>query len=434
VVLKSLAARHVRAFTVGLASRAFDADALKKVASMTGASYAEAANASALTPIFNSLGSQLSREYLVSYQSLAGPGAHIRVRAQVAGIRGTAGTEYVTPALHLKAAAPYRPSLGTRILQSWVTMVVVALLAAAGLGWAIVTVARPREGTLIDRVGSFVSIRRHSEEDADLSNKRRVDLLRGTESAFERLRWWPRFKAILELADIDASPTQIVALTIFGTALLALLLALWLGVLGFILGVGAGPIAARTVIRGKLARKRRAFADQLPDNLEVIAAALRAGHSLVGAISAVVESASEPSHSEFRRVVAEEQLGVPLEEALNAVVVRMDSRDLDQVALVARLQRETGSSASEVIERVIETVRSRQELRRLVRTLTTQGRLSRWILTAIPIILALVIPLINHGYMDPLFHRTSGQILLVLTALMVISGSVVIGKIVDIKV
>jgi tight adherence protein B len=433
-VLHALAAHHVRGFTVGLASHAFDANSLEQLASATGGSYTRAARASALTPIFDALGYQLSREYIVSYQSLAGPGAHISVRARVDGVPGAAATEYVTPTLNLKPAPPYHPSLAARILQSWLTMVIVALLAAAGLGWAIVAVARPREGTLIERVGSFVSLRRHSPEDADLANRRRVDLLRGAESTLERLRWWPRFKATLELADIDASPTQVVGLTIVGTVLLALLLSLWLGALGVVLGVAAGPLAARALIRAKLARKRKLFADQLPDNLEVIAAALRAGHSLVGALSAVVESASEPSYSEFRRVVAEEQLGVPLEEALNAVVVRMNNRDLDQVALVSRLQRETGSSASEVLERVIETVRSRQELRRLVRTLTTQGRMSRWVLTALPVVLAIVMPLLNHGYMDPLFHKTSGQILLVLTAVMVFSGSVVIGKIVDIKV
>jgi tight adherence protein B len=433
-VLDTLASQHVRAFTVGLASHAFDAKSLQQTAATTGASYTQAANAAALTPIFNALGYQLSREYLVSYQSLAGPGAHIRVRAHVEGIPGTAVSEYVTPSLNIAPAPPYHASTGARIVQSWVTMLVVALLAAAALGWAILAIARPREGTLLERVGSFVSIRRHSPEDQDLGTRRRVDLLRGAEGTLEKLRWWPRLKATLELADINASATQVVSLTMVGSVLVGMVLYLWLGVLGFIIGVLGTPLVARSLISKKLSRKRRAFAEQLPDNLEVIAAALRAGHSLVGALSAVVETASEPSHSEFRRVVAEEQLGVPLEEALNAVVIRMDSRDLDQVALVARLQRETGSSAAEVIERVIETVRSRQELRRLVRTLTTQGRMSRWVLTGIPVVLALLIPLINHGYMDPLFHRTSGQILLVFTALMVTAGSVVIGKIVDIKV
>jgi tight adherence protein B len=430
-VLAELASGHVRAFTVGLNSKTFDPARLKQVSATTGGAFIDAPTPAALTPIYDALGTQLSNEYLVSYQSLAGPNARMHVVARVDGIPGSVSTQYVTPALNIKPAPPYRRSTAARILQSWVTMVIIALLAAAAFGAAILAVTRPRQGTLLDRVGSFVTTRRQNADDD--ATQRRVDLLRGAEGALERLKWWPRFKATLELADINASATQIVLLTLLATAIVVMILYLLLGVLGFIVGLGT-PLIARAAIQAKLARKRRKFADQLPDNLEVLAAGLRAGHSLVGALSAVVETAPEPSHSEFRRVIAEEQLGVPLEEALNAVVVRMDSRDLDQVALVARLQRETGSSAAEVIDRVIETVRARQEIRRLVRTLTTQGRLSRWILTALPVVLAVALPIINPGYLDPLFHRTSGQVLLVFATLMVIAGSVVIGKIVNIKV
>lgn len=433
-VLRKLTGDHVRVFTIGLKSRAADPATMSRLASSTKGTYTQAPTPAALTAIYDALGSQLSTEYLVSYQSLAGPGVRVRVDAHVDGIGGTGSSQYVTPSLNLSPAPPYHQSGTAKILQSPVAMVIVALLIAAAFGWGIATVARPQQGTLLERVGSFVSVRRVAEGEEAALARRRVDLLRGAEGTLERLRWWPRFKATLELADINASATQIVALTLLGTALVAMALYLFIGALGFIVGLIGTPLVVRELVQQKLARKRRKFGEQLPDNLEVIAAALRAGHSLIGSLSAVVETASEPSYSEFRRVVAEEQLGVPLEEALNAVVVRMDSRDLDQVALVARLQRETGSSAAEVIERVIETVRSRQDLRRLVRTLTTQGRLSRWVLTALPVVLALALPLLNPGYLDPLLHKTSGQILLVFTALMVIAGSVVIGKIVNIKV
>jgi tight adherence protein B len=435
-VLRSLAGEHVRTFTVGLTSKTFRQANLVAVAAATKGTYLRAAGPAALRPIYDALGTQLSNEYLISYQSLAGPGAHMRVTASVDGLAGVATSAYVTPSLHIKAAPPYHASLGSRILQSWITMLFVALLAAAAFGFTIRALATPRRGGIVDRVASFVSIRRRPDEaqaEGDQAADRRVDLLRGAEGALERLRWWPRFRATLELADINASPTQIVLLTLLATAGVMMLLYLVLGVAGVFLGLGT-PLAARGIIRVKLARKRRAFAEQLPDNLEVMAAALRAGHSLVGALAAVIDSAPEPAQSEFRRVIAEEQLGVPLEEALGTVVERMDNRDLDQVALVARLQRETGAGAAEVIDRVIETVRARQELRRLVRTLTAQGRLSRWILTALPVVLALALPLINHGYLDPLLHKGSGQALLVVTVLMVTAGSFVIGKIVDIKV
>jgi tight adherence protein B len=115
-------------------------------------------------------------------------------------------------------------------------------------------------------------------------------------------------------------------------------------------------------------------------------------------------------------------------------VRRMESRDLDQVALVASLQRETGGNTAEVLDRVTDTVRERLALRRSVETLTAQGRLSRWVLTALPVVLLIAMSLINPSYPAPLFHTTPGHIALVLAAVMLVSGSLVIGRIVNIKV
>jgi tight adherence protein B len=433
VVVNKLAKQHIRAFTVGLDSSAYRPTTLKEVSARTKGSYTEAASASALNGIFDALGYQLAREYVVSYQSLLGPDKRVVVKASVDGLPGSVTSGYRTPKLDLAPAPPYHPSTVNRILQSTVTMVIVALITAGLLFWMILTLVTPRQGTLLERVGNFVAIRRRDVEEQQAEAHRRVDLLRGAESALERLKWWPRFKATLELADINASATQIVLLTGLATLVAMMLLYILIGGWGILLALSV-PFIARAIIQHKLERKRRAFAEQLPDNLEVLAAALRAGHSLVGALSSVVEASSEPSNSEFRRVIAEEQLGVPIEDALGAVVVRMNNRELDQVALVARLQRETGSNAAEVIDRVIETVRARMELKRQVRTLTAQGRLSRWILTGLPILLAFALPLISPGYLDPLLHKNSGHFILVLTALMIAAGSWVIGKIVDIKV
>ena len=226
---------------------------------------------------------------------------------------------------------------------------------------------------------------------------------------------------------------QFVLLTIAATAVVVFLLTVAVGTLGFLFAL-VTPILARMLVKRRIAKKRRDFAEQLPDNLDVLASALRAGHSLVGALAVVADDAMEPSKCEFRRVLAEEQFGAQLEDAFKVVVDRMDNPDLDQVALVSRLQREMGSNAAEVLDRVIETVRGRMEVRRLIRTLTAQGRLSRWILTGLPIGLAIVMKLISGNYMNPLFHRPLGQALLVLAALMVAGGSYLIGKIVDIPV
>jgi tight adherence protein B len=184
----------------------------------------------------------------------------------------------------------------------------------------------------------------------------------------------------------------------------------------------------------RLARRRKAFAEQLPDMLQVVSAALRSGQSFAGAFAVVVESSGEPMKSEMQTVVADEQLGVPLSKAMEVVVRRMDNRDLEQIALVAELQREAGGNSAEVIDRVAETVRGRFELRRLINTLTAQGRMSRWIVTALPIALVLLITLINPHYMHPLVTHLLGKVMIVLAVLLVIGGSLVIKKIVDIKV
>jgi tight adherence protein B len=136
----------------------------------------------------------------------------------------------------------------------------------------------------------------------------------------------------------------------------------------------------------------------------------------------------------LKRVIADEQLGVPLDDAFGAVVRRMQSRELEQVALVAALQRETGGNTAEVIDRVSELIRERFELRRMVRALTAQGRMARWVVSMLPVGLLLMISVLNPDYMEPLFGTSTGMALLFFASLLVIIGSLVIKKIVNIKV
>jgi tight adherence protein B len=254
----------------------------------------------------------------------------------------------------------------------------------------------------------------------------------GTERSLERTRWWQKFKDALQFADINIPPVQVVVGTLILTLFTMWVLSKIAGPL-FLVGL-AIPLVVRALVMARMARKRRLFGDQLPDNLDVLASGLRAGHSLVASLATVVDDAPEPSRSEFQRVVADESLGIELADALGALGRRMRSRDMEQVALVAAVQNETGGNAAEVLDRVTESIRERQELRRLVRTLTAQGRLARWIVSLLPVGLLLFIASADSTYIKPLFTHTSGKIMLVVAGLMVLAGSFVIGKIVDIKV
>jgi tight adherence protein B len=431
VTARARAAR-VRLFTVGLASKQFDPETLQMMASETRGTYAQASSPADLERIFDSLGYRLANEYLLQYKSFAGPNERVRVTVTVAGIEGAGRAAYRSPKLAVPPPPAFTPSAVDKVIQSPLTMLLLAALVAALFGLAASSMIKPRSSGVRKRLGAFVAVADPAaakRQTSALSEK----VLSGTERSLQKTRWWTAFKQELEIGEIRLPAEQIVVLTVLGTLVAAWLLMIFAGTIFVVVAI-AVPLLVRAFVRLRAERQRRAFADQLPDNLQVLSSALRAGHSLIGALSVVVDDAPEPSRREFRRVVNDEQLGVPLETAITSVAARMRNRDLEQVALVAGLQRETGGNSAEVLDRVAETVRERAALRRLVRTLTAQGRMARWIVSAIPVLLVVIISFLNPEYMKPLFSRTAGQILLVLASLMVISGSLVIKKIINIKV
>jgi tight adherence protein B len=433
-VLRTVQTSHLRIFSTGLKSGAYQAGPLEELARRTGGSYAEASTPGALTPLYDALGQRLQNEYLVQYKSLAGPNRNVHVQVKVGGVSGSADTGYKTAPLPTTALPPFHRSFLDRFFESALSMLLFVLIAAMLVGVAANALLRPRQRTLLKRISQFVRPASFDQgaapTRADLADR----IFSVTEKSLSKTERWARFKQALELAEITVPPLQIVAWTSAATLFAVFVLILITG--SFMLGVIGlfAPLITRTLIIRKLREKRQKFAEQLPDNLEVLSSALRAGHSLVGALSVVVEDAPEPSRSEFQRVIADEQLGIPLEEALGVVVRRMENRDLDQVAVVAALQRDTGGNSAEVLDRVTETVRQRAELRRLIQTLTAQGRLSRWVVTFLPVLLLFAILLLNPHYINPLVTHGWGQFLLFMATVMVISGSLVIKRIINIKV
>jgi tight adherence protein B len=423
---------HVRIFAVGLRSKHFEPAALKSLAHGASGSMSEAASVEDLSRIYDQLGTQLSREYLLRYKSYQRLGDKVQVTIQIKGVAGAARSGYATPPLPKQSFQAYHKGFGSSFWGSSFTMLVFGVLAVGLVAFCVLLLLMPRRRTLQRRLAEFVSLAEASDG-SSIGGAFQTGFINSTEKSLEGSQWWDRFVQEVELAEIRMKPAYIAIWTLIGTVVLMWLLAVFFTFAGLLLGFIV-PFTVWGVIRRKVEHKRQQFAEQLPDNLAVLASAIRAGHSFVGALSVVVDDAPEPARSEFRRVVADEQLGRPLEEAIEVVVVRMKNRDLEQVALVAILQRETGGSTAEVLERVVDTVRERMELRRLVRTLTAAGRMSRWVVSFLPLVLLLAIWILNPSYLDPLLSQTSGRVLLVFAALLVVCGSLVIKRIVDIKV
>ena len=184
----------------------------------------------------------------------------------------------------------------------------------------------------------------------------------------------------------------------------------------------------------KRSRRLKRFGAQLPDALELVARALRAGHSLAAGFRLVASEMSDPISSEFSRVFEEQNLGLPLEEALDGLTERIPNLDLKFFATAVILQRQTGGDLAEILDKIGELVRERFKIWGQVQALTGEGRLSGIVLLALPPLLFITVYRMNPDYLMALFTDPLGKKMLVGGIVMQLLGALAIRKIVNIRV
>jgi Flp pilus assembly protein TadB len=203
-----------------------------------------------------------------------------------------------------------------------------------------------------------------------------------------------------------------------------IVLGLLLGLLGALLGVLVGALLTTGYPRWRERHRRAAFADQLPDALQLIVGSLRSGFSLTQALDAVVRDAPPgPLAAELGRAMGEVRLGGDLADALDRAAVRADNQDLAWAVIAIRIQHETGGNLAETLETTVDTIRERGRLRRHVRALSAEGRLSAYLLLGLPIAIAGWMFVVSRDYLSVLWTTPMGLILLVGAALLMVFGA-----------
>jgi len=423
-------AARVRIYTVGLHSGAFDAGPLERLASATGGKYAAASSTAELRAIYTALGSELSNAYALKYRSLEGPRRPVEVRVDVRGV-GSTTASYTSPTLH---AARAGPASDNSAWDSPLVRVLPALLLGALVGVGLAAALSSRRPTVRDRIAEFVAAGREGKDEEAPRGSLGERIAASVEGTVSQTVWWRSFEEDVDIADVGWSAGRLVATTAGAALALAFLLAVaGAPLIGLVVLVLSLP-AMWLVVHTRTDRTRREFAGQLADYLSLVGGATRAGRSLSAAVTSVIDDASEPTRREFGRVAADVRLGAPLEDALDRLAKRMQSRDVEQVGMLAAVHRQTGSDSTEMLDRVVATIRDRQELRGTVRTLTAQGRLSRWILSLLPLVVLLLMTAINPVFMEPLYHTTTGHVLIAAGVAMVVAGSLIIKRIVSFEV
>jgi tight adherence protein B len=208
-----------------------------------------------------------------------------------------------------------------------------------------------------------------------------------------------------------------------------LLVGTWLGLLMLVVV----PFGARLLVKFKVGRRQAQFADQLDDSLQLMASSLRAGHSLLRAVDAVSQDAASPTAEEFARIVNETRVGRDLGDSLDEVAERMGSEDFTWVAQAIAIHREVGGNLAEVLDAVGNTIRERNAIRRQVKALSAEGKLSAIVLGALPFGIVGFVSMTNPSYMHKFTESLAGYAMIAAAVVLMLVGGFWLKKTVAIK-
>jgi tight adherence protein B len=310
---------------------------------------------------------------------------------------------------------------------------VLAALGVVGLGALVggIVVSRQADDQLIEeRLGFDVSTRQ-----TEAKRERAMPLTDALDRALIERGIGANLATQLARADLKLTVGEFLALTAIMVVMLGGLAYVWRrDVLITAVACLAGFFAPRAYVALRRGRRLRAFNEQLGDTINLMVNSIRAGYSILQAMRAVSEEMGPPASVEYGRVVQEVQLGIPLEEALDHMLRRVPSEDLDMMITAINVQREVGGNLAEVLESISFTIRERIRIQGEIRALTAQSRISGYMVAVVPIVLAGVIYLINPEFMGLLFQHTCGHIMIGVAVVGIGAGFFAISKIVDIDV
>ncbi len=428
--LKVVSGAHVRVFAVGLAGAKLDRGDLQAIVDRTGGEFIEVQSADQLTSVYAGLARRLNHQYLLSYTSQQ------RTAGETVVVRARLGSAVAEQRYTVPEGAAVAPSSGPHedggLLGS--------NLAVAGLALAV--------GTAV-LLGAFLAIRPLRVAPAKRLRKYGPGSPSGSSSVPEITpvrpdkplagRWtprgvWTRFDADVERGGIDQRPGRIVLLAAGASVVAAIVVAVVTKrPLTAIVIAPLGPIIAWVYVTRRASSWYAHFDSTLADSLTVLASSLRAGHSLLQAIAHVAEEADDRVAAEWQETVRRTRLGIAVEDALDEMVLRVGNRDLQWIALVARVQHQAGGNMAEMFDIVAETVRQRHRLRDQIQALTAQGRMSRWVLTIMPFAMAAMFFVLSPTYLQQLYSPL-GLLLVVVAVVSVIIGSFWLKQITEIEV
>lgn len=417
-------------FAVALESGEWDPQALQTLATASGGRYLATADSAELTSLYQGIARELTSRYLVTFTSLA-PNTKdldIAVTADMGEQTASAGTVIANP-LYASIATSAPPPIVATAPPKWRSGLVAVLLFAAVAGFVgSIGLMLIKPKATLDRLDFYdQAAGAHGSADAAPGSPAALKgkLVDAVGYVAGRSGFTKALHSKLEQAGLPLRPNEYIYLHLLGVFIVGFLTAALTGSFALSMFVVVGAIAVPLLLLENAIEKRRVkFEEQLPELLNLIAGSLRAGWGMLQSIALVVEQMPSPASEEFRRVQTEARLGLSVEEALENMAKRLQSEDFKWTVTAINIQREVGGNLAEVLDIVASTMRDRAELRRHIRGLTAEGRISGIILMVLPFVELAVLTLVNPTYMGSMFDHPVGWFLAGVGVLLLIIGGI----------
>jgi len=225
----------------------------------------------------------------------------------------------------------------------------------------------------------------------------------------------------------------LLSLVLFFVGIIAGRILHWPTILSVVVGIGLLTVP-NLIVDFRRRRRLKRFMNHFPEALEMFARSLRAGHSFTGAIQLVSQEMPDPIGLEFSKVFEEQNLGIPLRQALIGMTDRVDILDVKFFITAILIQRETGGNLAEIIDKIAYVIRERFRVQGQLKIFTAQARMSGFILSLLPIGVAVLIGMMNPEYLKPLWFERTGRIMIGIAVTLQILGMLAIRKIIRIKI
>ena len=428
-------AAHVAVYAVSIAGTPDAVAALHSLTAPTGGEVVLAADTHALDSAYSSIASSLGSTFSFTFRSLTPAGRPMRLEVSAPGVASA------TKSLTAPGRAQTSSSGGgfVKLPTSPAGRAVVAGVAALFVLLGAIIVLSSKPGVAISkRIAPYTEQKRKAAEIAGFGPAK-ISMLHqlyiATEKIVGSFNYWQKTTYRLEQADLPLRTAEVMYIQMGAALLFGTIGRFALGMGGFLTFIPLilGAALPGLFVKFKARQRLNAFEAQLPETLITMAASLKAGHAFNSALSSVVKEGAEPTSKELARVSQEIALGMASEQALEAMAKRMDSTNFGFVVMAVNIQRTVGGSLAEILDMVADTVRQRQQFSRKVKALTAQGRMSAYVLLAMPFLMGLAIFALNPGYMSILFTATMGKVMIGMSLVMMAIGGAIIRKIVSFK-